>query len=76
MKKIYSFLLVLTALVSGAQTICSSSGNLMIFTNYDGGTLTINVDQNISNLKIGICSYAACQVNLTGSFLSNVTEVH
>lgn len=76
MKKIYIALLALAALVSNAQTICSSSGNVMIFTNYDGGTVTINVDQNISNLKIGICSYEACQVNLSGAFVGNVTAVH
>jgi hypothetical protein len=38
---------------------CSTSGNVVIFANYDGGNLTINVDENIPNLKIGICSYEA-----------------
>ncbi|PBQ30877.1 hypothetical protein CNR22_03495 [Sphingobacteriaceae bacterium] len=76
MKKIYTLVLAFAALFSTAQTICSSSGNVMLFTNYDGGTITINVDQNISNLKIGICSYEACQVNLSGAFIANVTAVH
>ncbi|WP_317896542.1 T9SS type A sorting domain-containing protein [Aurantibacillus circumpalustris] len=68
-------LFLLTNLFVDAQTVCNPNGNLMLYTNYDGGTLTINVDQNIPNLKIGICSYEACYINLTGTFLGNVTEV-
>ncbi|MEY3153196.1 MAG: hypothetical protein RLZZ333_1793, partial [Bacteroidota bacterium] len=33
---------------------CNPNGNLFVFSNYDGGILTINVDQNIPNLKIGM----------------------
>jgi len=76
MRNFYFVFFIFSLISSRAQTICNSSGNLMLFTNYDGGTLTINVDQNIPNLKIGICSYEACLINLTGTFLSNVTEVH
>ena len=75
MRIVYLIIIVLTHALAGAQTICNTNGNLMLYTNYDGGTLTINVDQNIPNLKIGICSYEACYINLTGTFLSNVTEV-
>lgn len=57
-------------------TSCNStSGNVIIYSNYDGGRLNINVDQNISNLKIGVCSYEAVRVNITGTFASNVTQV-
>lgn len=47
----------------------------MIFSNYDGGALTINVDVNIPNLKIGVCSYEFVQINITGLFANNVTAV-
>ncbi len=58
-----------------AQTVCDPSGNLVIFTNYDGGEMTINVDVNVPNLKIGICSYEAVRVNIVGTFSANVTQV-
>lgn len=57
------------------QTVCNAAGNLMIYSNYDGGIVTINVDVNISNLKIGICTYEPVQVSLTGPFVGNVTQV-
>lgn len=47
----------------------------MIFSNYDGGILNINVDVNIPNLKIGVCSYESIQINITGLFANNVTAV-
>ena len=75
MRTLFIILFLLANLFSGAQTVCNPNGNLMLYTNYDGGTLTINVDQNIPNLKIGICSYEACYINFTGTFLGNVTEV-
>ena len=55
--------------------LCNGSGNVVIYSNYDGGTLNINVDQNIPNLKIGICTYEPVQVNITGPFAGNVTNV-
>ncbi len=58
-----------------AQTICNPSGNLLIYSNYDGGALTINVDVNIPNIKIGVVSYGATGVTITGPFASNVTQV-
>jgi hypothetical protein len=54
---------------------CNPSGNVLIFTNYDGGELNINIDTNIANIKIGICSYEPVRVNIGGAFASNVTEV-
>ena len=50
-------------------------GNIVIFANYDGGVLNINVDQNIPNLKIGICTYEPVTINLAGAYVGNVTEV-
>ena len=58
-----------------AQSFCDPQGNVVIYSNYDGGALTINVDTNISNLKIGILSYEFCRINITGTYASNVTQV-
>lgn len=58
-----------------AQTICDPGGNVVIYSNYDGGPLTINVDQNIPNLKIGILSYEFCRITVTGTYASNVTQL-
>ena len=81
MKNIYLRLLASTLCLLSflpetiAQTVCDPSGNLVVFTNYDGGEMTINVDVNIPNLKIGICSYEAVRVNIVGTFSANVTQV-
>lgn len=55
--------------------VCNPNGNLIIFTNYDGGQLNINVDVNIPNLKIGICTYEPVAVTISGAFSGNVTQV-
>jgi gliding motility-associated-like protein len=60
---------------NGTAQICNPAGNLIIYSNYDGGILTINVDQNIPNLKVGICTYEPIQVNFTGPFVGNITQV-
>lgn len=67
--------LLCTIKFSMAQTICSSNGNLMIYSNYDGGIVNINVDANIPNLYIGICTYEPVQVSLSGPFVGNVAGV-
>ncbi len=54
---------------------CDPNGNLIIYSNYDGGVLNINVDQNIPNLKIGICSYEGVTINIAGTYVGNVTAV-
>lgn len=56
-------------------TVCNNQGNIVLFSNYDGGMLNINVDVNIPNLKIGICTYEPVVVTFSGTYLSNVTEV-
>jgi gliding motility-associated-like protein len=58
-----------------STNICDPAGNLMIYSNYEGGAITINVDQNIPGLRIGICTYEAVAVNITGPFVGNVSEV-
>jgi gliding motility-associated-like protein len=54
---------------------CSPNGNLMLFSNYDGGELNINIDQNIPNLKIGVCTYEPVLITISGPFASNVSQV-
>ncbi len=73
MKKFLTLLSFLPFL--GYGQICNPGGNVVIFSNYDGGVLNINVDANIPNLKIGVLSYEAVTVNLSGAFINNVTAV-
>jgi gliding motility-associated-like protein len=54
---------------------CNPTGNWILFANYDGGNLNIVVDQNIPNLKIGICTYEPVNVTFSGPFVNSVTEV-
>jgi len=61
--------------VVNTSPICNQDGNVVIYSNYDGGTLNINCDQNIPNLKIGICTYEPVIVNIDGPFAGNITEV-
>jgi hypothetical protein len=58
-----------------AQSVCSTSDNLIIYSNYDGGIVTINVDANIPNIKLGICTYEPVRVTIAGPYVSNVTQV-
>lgn len=67
---------LLFAVINGHAQLCNTNGNVVIFSNYDGGTLNINVDVNIPNLKIGIVSYEAVEINLSGTYVSNVVEVN
>jgi hypothetical protein len=54
---------------------CDPNGNWILFANYDGGNPNIVVDQNIPNLKIGICTYEPVNVSFSGPFVNSVTEV-
>lgn len=72
--------LILNLIEVSAQ-VCNASGNVVIYSNYDGsretaaGRLNIVADANIPNLRIGICSYERVTVNITGPFVGNVTAV-
>ncbi len=74
-KLLLAFSCLLTGIVSQAQSFCNPNGNLIIYTNYDGGVLNIDIDENVPNIKIGVISYAALEVNIIGTYASNVTEV-
>lgn len=54
---------------------CDPNGNLVVYSNYTGGVLDIVVDQNIPNLKIGVVSYEATEISISGPFAANVTGV-
>jgi len=58
-----------------SQTVCDPNANVVLFSNYDGGVLNINVDVNIPNLKIGVVSYEMVTINLSVPFVNNITEV-
>lgn len=75
MKKILLAIVSIVIYNLSYSQFCNSNGNLIIYSNYDGGTLTINVDQNIPNLKIGIISYEAVSVTFTGPYVGNITAV-
>ncbi|MDZ4751687.1 MAG: T9SS type A sorting domain-containing protein [Flavobacteriales bacterium] len=76
-----SFLLLVLPFVlvgpysANSQGICNPSGNVILFSNYDGGTLNINIDDNVPNIKIALCSYEPLTVNISGTYTSNVVEV-
>ena len=74
MKKLL-LLLSVAPIISFAQGICDTDASIIIFSNYDGGTLNINVDDNVPNLRIGVCSYQPVTVNLSGAYVGNVTGV-
>jgi hypothetical protein len=61
--------------VCGISQTCNPTGNIVVYANYDGGIININCDVNIPNLKIGICTYEAVEINITGPYVGNVTEV-
>jgi len=61
--------------VSFSQTICDPSGNVIIYSNYDGGYLNISVDENIPDLKIGLVSYESGSVTISGAYANNITEI-
>lgn len=77
-----AWILILNLLISSTlfgQTSftpnCDPNGNWILFANYDGGNLNIVVDQNIPNLKIGLCTYEPVNVTFSGPFVNTVTEV-
>lgn len=58
-----------------AQIFCKENGNVIIYSNYDGGYLNINIDEDIPNLKIGITTYEDCEITISGTYVSNVEQV-
>lgn len=73
--RLFIVVLLCTAKLAAQPVTCDSTSNVIIYSNYDGGALNINVDQNIPNLMIGVVSYEAVQINITGTYAGNVTKV-
>ena len=75
--------LLLTSALAASPTIswaqglwCYPQARMVVFSNYDGGRLTINVDEDIPDLHIGVLSYEFARVYITGAYAANVTAVH
>lgn len=68
-------LLFCSLLINTHAQVCDPEGNLVIYSNYQGGMITINVDEDIPDMRIGICTYEAVAVTFTGTFVGNITEV-
>lgn len=66
---------LLTSAAFAQGSFCDPQGKVALFSNYDGGALTINVDQDIPGLRIGIVSYEFAVISITGPYASNVVEV-
>ncbi len=57
--KSLSFLTIILIFYSSkifSQSVCNPAGNIIIYSNYDGGELNINIDENIpdKSLSAGI----------------------
>jgi hypothetical protein len=80
MKIFYNLLLLPLIFISmksfsQAPGFCGASGDVAIYSNYDGGILRINVDTNIAGLKIGITGYENDSVIISGTYMNNVSQV-
>lgn len=61
--------------ISNSFTVSASPPNIFLFSNYEGGTYTLEVDQNLPNIQIGIVAYEPSHVTLTGPYVGNVSVV-
>ena len=50
--------------------------SIFLFTNYDGGPITVSVDTDLPNIVLGFVSYEGMTVTITGPYAGNVTAVH
>lgn len=60
---------------SNPFTVSLTAGNIFLFSNSEGGTYTLVVDQDLPNIQIGIVSLAPSIVTLTGPYVGNVSTV-
>lgn len=70
-----AFTWLAAAAAQGQTVTCNTAGNLIVYANYEGGVLNINVDVNIPNLRVGVVGYNAAQVNFSGPFVGNIIAV-
>ncbi|MBP6390420.1 MAG: hypothetical protein KA175_08220 [Flavobacteriales bacterium] len=71
------FWLLLSTMLTpcAAQVVCTPSGNVVLYSNYDGGPLTIHVDDSIPDLRVGVVSYEFVKITFTGPFANLVSQV-
>lgn len=74
-KLLLFFTCIFLIYTSRGQGICNEGGSILLYSNYDGGTLNINIDENIPDIRIGLCSYESITVNITGTYADNVSSV-
>ncbi|WP_233166666.1 hypothetical protein [Archangium sp. Cb G35] len=60
---------------SNPFTVSATAGTIFLFSNYEGGTYTLVVDQYLPNIQIGIATFKASNVTLTGPYARNVSVV-
>lgn len=58
---------------SNTFTVNAEPGHVLLLSNYDGGTYTLVMDENLPNVQIGIVSYRPSHVTVTGPYASNVS---
>lgn len=77
MKKTLPLLLSILCIPNAlySQGICNEAGNIILYSNYDGGNIQINIDEDVPDIKIGICSYESVDIIITGDYIDNVSEV-
>jgi len=73
--RLLSFFAIIFPTLNAVAQLYNPAGNVVIFSNYEGGILNIDVDVNIPNLKIGVTTYEAVQINIAGAFAANVSSV-
>ncbi|WP_375754335.1 hypothetical protein [Corallococcus exercitus] len=64
-----------SASISTPFTVSLTAGNIVLFSNYEGGIFTLVIDQNLPNIQVGIVSYHPTAVTLTGPYVGNVSSV-
>ncbi|WP_245767143.1 hypothetical protein [Stigmatella erecta] len=61
--------------ISNAFVVSATAGTVFLFSNYEGGTYNLVVDQNLPNIQIGIATFKPSNITLSGSFVGNVSAV-
>jgi len=65
-----------TGLFCRADSHCPTPAtNVIVIGNYQGGTFTIDVDQHLPGLGIGLVSYDSMAVTIGGAYASDVVQV-
>ncbi len=76
MKKLYALVASLLFASASSAQICNPTGNLILFSNYDGGVLNINLNAPMGpGIKIGVCTYEGVTINISGIGASSVSAV-